>query len=54
MADVPYSDFVTGLAVDSIGGSEKMPVVDGSTPKHVTPNLLSAYAVDQLHGAGVH
>ena len=53
MADVPYSDFVTGLAVDSIGGSEKMPVVDGSTPKHVTPNLLSAYAVDQLHGAAV-
>lgn len=53
MADVPFSTFVAGLAVDSIGGSEKLPLVESSTNKHVTPDLLAAYTIDQIHGATV-
>lgn len=53
MVDVAYSTFVTGLTVDAIGGSEIMPVVDVTTPKTVTPDLIAAYTIDQLHGAGV-
>lgn len=53
MPNVPFSDFVTGLALDTIGGSEKLPLVDGSTNKHVTPAVIAAYVIDQLHGAGV-
>jgi hypothetical protein len=53
MADVPFSDFVTALALDTVGGSEKLPVVDGSTNKHVTPTVLSNYVIDNLVGATV-
>tara|TARA_Y100000593_G_scaffold26096_1_gene51900 strand:+ start:7351 stop:9492 length:2142 start_codon:yes stop_codon:yes gene_type:complete len=51
MADVAYSDFVTGLAVDVIGGAEKIGIVDAGTNKHITPALISAYVIDQIHGA---
>jgi hypothetical protein len=53
LADIPFSTFVAGLALDTIGGIEKLPVVDGSTPRHVTPNALSAYVIDQIHAAAV-
>lgn len=53
MPDVQFSNFVAGLALDTIGGSEKLPVVDGSTNRHVTPTTLAAYAIDQLHAATV-
>lgn len=53
MPDVSFSDYVNGLSADTIGGSEKIPAVDVSTDKHVTPDLLSAYTIDQIHGATV-
>lgn len=53
MADVPFSSFVAGLALDTIGGSEKLPVVDSTTNKHITTDTMAAYAVDQLHEATV-
>ena len=52
MPDISFTDFVGGLSADTVGGSEKIPVID-TTPFHVTPNLLAAYAIDQLHGAAV-
>ena len=39
-------------ARDVIGGSEKIPVFD-VTAKYVTPDLISAYTIDQIHGAAV-
>ena len=40
---------LTTVAVDpSVGGSEKILCADGTTPYHVTPDLLSAYAIDQI------
>lgn len=52
MADVPFSTFIVGLALDTIGGSEKIPVVDGSTNKHITPDLLVTYVnAAQVAGA---
>jgi len=53
MPDVSFADFVTGLPIDSLGGAEKIPLVDGTTSKHVTANLLAAFAVDALHQAAV-
>ena len=56
MPDVSFSDFVTGLAAETIGtlaGSEKFPLVDGTTSRHVTATLLAAFAVDTLHQAAV-
>lgn len=52
-ADEYFHAFISGAAVDTIGGSEKLPVVESGSTKHVTPALLAAYAIDQLHGAGV-
>lgn len=46
-----FSDYVAGLAVDVIGGVEKLPVIDVATPRHVTPALLAAYTIDQLVAA---
>lgn len=53
MADVPFSTFVAGTSLDTIGGSEKLPVVDGSTNKHVTPTVLSNFVIDQIAAATV-
>lgn len=47
MADVPFSTFVPGLPLDTIGGSEKVPLVDGSTNKHITPDTLVTYVNTQ-------
>jgi hypothetical protein len=53
MADVSFVDWVAGLAVDVVGGSEKIPLIDGTSIAHVTPNLLADFAVDKLHQAAV-
>jgi hypothetical protein len=53
MADVSFSDFVTGLAVDTLSGVEKIPLLDGTTSRHATAALLAAFTVDQLHQASV-
>jgi hypothetical protein len=42
MANVKFSEFVGGLSADSIGGAEKIPVLD-TTPYYVTPALLLTY-----------
>lgn len=42
-----FSEFVTGLSADTIGGSEKIPCID-TTPFYVTPALLATY-VNSLH-----
>jgi hypothetical protein len=42
MANVKYSEFVGSLSVDTIGGSEKIPLVD-TLPYYVTPALLLTY-----------
>ena len=52
MPDINWKDWLAGLSVDSIGGAEKLPVLDATTPKHVTAALLSAYTIDQLVAAG--
>jgi hypothetical protein len=51
MADVPFSTFVTDLALDTAGGAEKLPVVDGSTPKYVTVDTLKTYIIAALTAA---
>ncbi len=52
MADVPFSTFVAGLALDTIGGSEKIVVVDGSTNGHITPTTLTNFVnAAQVAGA---
>ncbi|MEM6362813.1 MAG: hypothetical protein AAF745_00190 [Planctomycetota bacterium] len=51
MPDVPWTDFVAGLSLDTIGGSEKMPVLEGTTAAHVTPSALSDYVINQLTSA---
>ncbi len=53
MADVSFSDWVTGLAVDSLTGPEKFPLISGTTSAHATATLLAAFAIDQLHQAAV-
>jgi uncharacterized protein YjbI with pentapeptide repeats len=50
MADIKFSAFVAGLSADTIGGSEKIPVID-TTPFHVTPNLLRDYIIAALTGS---
>jgi hypothetical protein len=47
MADIPFKDFVAGLPADTIGGSEKIPVID-TTSKHITPALLKTYILALL------
>lgn len=48
MADVKISD----LAADtSVGGSEKLVGVDGTTTKTVTVDQISAYTIDELMGS---
>lgn len=53
MADISFADWVAGLAVDTLSGPEKIPLLDGTTSKHITASLLAAFAVDQLHQAAV-
>lgn len=53
MPDVTFSDWVNGLTVDALGGSEKIPLLDGTSSRHITASLLAAFAVDQLHQAAV-
>lgn len=53
MADVPFSEWVAGLAVDTLTGPEKIPVVDGTTSKHVTATLLAAFSLEQLQATAV-
>ena len=51
MPDVAWKDWLAGLTVDTIGGAEKMPVLDGTTNKNITTALMSAYTIDQLVAA---
>ena len=53
MPDVSFADFVSGLAIDTLSGGEKFPLVDGNNQKHATASLIAAFAVDQLHQASV-
>src|SRR5678816_1816322 len=46
-----FSEFVGALSVDTIGGSEKVPLVDGSTNKYVTVTLVAEFVIDQLINA---
>jgi len=50
MANIELTD-TDDFPADTIGGSEKIPVADGSTAKHITPDLLSAYVIDQIEAA---
>lgn len=45
-----WTDWVGALAADTIGGSEKMPVLEGATAAHVTPDLLKTYIISALTG----
>ena len=47
MATVFFKDFVTGLAADTLGGAEKIPLVD-TTSFHCTPDLLKTYILAAL------
>jgi hypothetical protein len=53
MPDVPFSDWINGLVVDTLTGPEKLPLLDGTTSKHATAALLAAFTIDQLHQASV-
>ena len=55
MVDVSWDTFIGALAADTITGAEKVPMLDtdASTAKHITPDLVAAYTIDQLHGASV-
>jgi len=47
MANIDLTSLVD-FPVDAIGGAEKIPVADGTTPGHVTPDTLSAYIIDDI------
>jgi len=55
LPDVTFSNWIAGLAADTLSGPEKIPLVDvnGTTSKHATATLLAAFAVDQLQASGV-
>lgn len=53
MANVSFADWVAGLAVDTLSGGEKFPLLDVTTSKHATAALLAAFTIDQLHQASV-
>jgi hypothetical protein len=48
---IPWKDWLAGLVVDTIGGAEKMPVLDGTTAKHITTDLMATYTIAQLMAA---
>ena len=52
MADIFYKNFVAALSADTVGGSEKIAVVDGSTTKYQTPDLIKAYIIAALTASG--
>jgi hypothetical protein len=53
LPDVTFANWVAGLSVDTLTGPEKVPLVDGTTSRHVTATLLAAFVVDTLHQAAV-
>jgi len=48
---IQWKDWLAGLSVDVIGGTEKIAVLDGTTAKNVTANLLADFAIDKLVAA---
>jgi hypothetical protein len=48
MADQYFSTWVDALPVDTVGGSEKIPVVDAGTEKYQTPDLIKTYILAAL------
>ena len=52
MADIFYKNFVAALSADTVGGSEKIAVVDGTTTKYQTPDLIKAYIIAALTASG--
>jgi len=48
---VSFPDWVNGLSVDSIGGSERIPSVDTSTSVYFTTDQLVTYVGEQLAAA---
>jgi hypothetical protein len=53
LPDVTFSNWIAGLAADTLTGPEKVPLVDGTTSRHVTATLLAAFVVETLHKAAV-
>lgn len=53
MPDVTFSEWIAGLPADALTGPEKVPVLDGTSSRHVTATALSAFVIDQLHQAAV-
>lgn len=53
MPNVTFADWIAGLAVDTLSGVEKFPLLDVATSKHVTAALLAAFTIEQLHQAAV-
>ena len=53
MPDVTFAEWIAGLPADTLTGPEKVPVLDGTTSRHVTATLLAAFVVDTLHQAPV-
>lgn len=53
MPDVTFAEWVAGLSADALTGPEKIPVLDGTSSRHVTATALAAFVVDQLHQAAV-
>lgn len=56
MPDVSFSNWINSLTAETantLSGSEKLPLLDGTTSYHVTADLLAAFAVDKLHQAAV-
>jgi len=53
MPNPTFAEWVAGLAVDTLSGPEKFPLLDVTTSKHATATLLAAFTIDQLHQASV-
>lgn len=47
-----FNDWVDGLSVDTIGGSERIPEVDSNVSKYITPDLLKTYILAALTASG--
>ena len=52
MPNSNWTAWIASLSADTIGGSEKLPVLD-VTAKYITPDLMSAYTIDKIHGSAV-
>lgn len=53
MPDVTFSDWLTGLTVDTLTGVESILLLESTTAKSTTAAALAAFVVDQLHQASV-